>query len=384
MDRAGCSTWLRLLLLDRCEESTLNSSRKYPGEWQSKFGTKLNKCKSFTRFGYHSDCFLIRPSRGESFHAWRTFAAAYPEHFNEAKYRYLVDIKLPGLPLADYFKGLDSTDINWLTGVRLPPRQMSVADVIRVASIKNLAVLDLSDGHVNEASSPALDERVFKSWIELAATEGAFRHLRVLMLGWQEVLSKWIFKHLDSFPSLCCLLVTDSLKMHQKNRSYWEEEAAKYGWVARSAKKSAKSLKPILEDKNFHLGAVSGCYYDAQELFAQLASEKKPSIAARLPVLECWLGGPKRWIHVVEEFPGTRTVWFDNVKINSCGTNYEGGAETETDRDHFKRDREVDSPTKGLLPPPSKRSIAKRRQKGRSAADLLAEFGHVYPGNQTM
>lgn len=293
----------------------------------------------------------------------------------------MIEIQQPGLPLEDYFRGFNSARTSWLTCLRLASRQIAIADVIRVASIKNLAVLDLSDGHVTEASSPAVDERIFRTWAELAVTEGAFRHLRVLMLGWQDVLSKWIFKYLDSFPSLCCLLVTDSLKMHQKNRSYWEEEAARYGWVARSAKKSAKSLKAILDDKSFHSAAVSGTYYDTQELFQQLASDKKPKVASRLPVLECWLGSPKRWLHVVEEFPGTRTVWFDNVKIKSSASDAEKDAETEASHDHVKRERDVDSPTKGLFPPPSKRSVAKRRTKGRSTTALLAEFGYAYPGS---
>lgn len=197
------------------------------------------------------------------------------------------------------------------------------------------------------------------------------------MLGWQEVISKWIFKYLDSFPSLCHVLVTDSLRLHQKNRPFWEEEAAEYGWVARSAKKSARSLKPILDDKNFYLGAVSGCYYNSQELFEQLTQAKKPKIATKLPVLECWLGGPKRWNHVVEEFPGTRTVWFDNVKIKPGGASGEDASEVERSRELFKRDREVATPSNEVRPPPSKKKFAKQKPSRHSATNLLAEFGHA-------
>jgi hypothetical protein len=312
-------------------------------------------------------------SRTESFHAWRTIAAAYPDRFNTGMHRYLIDIKQPGLPLEDYYKGITSVDVKWFTCLRLPPREIPVADVIRIANIKNLAVLDLSDGRANERSAMPLDERVFKTWSELAVN-GAFRHLRVLMLGWQEAISKWIFKYIDCFPSLCIILVTDSLKIHQKNRSYWEEEAAKYGWLARSAKRSAKSLRPLLDDKDFYLGAVSGCYYNSQELFEQLATDKKPDVAARLPLLECWLGSPRLWTHVVEEYPGTRTVWFDNVKVKSSQAKKAQGTEP---RDQNKRARGAETPTAELRSPPSKRAIARHKTEGRSATELLAEFGHI-------
>lgn len=315
----------------------------------------------------------VRFSRSESLHAWRTFATAYPDHFNGGRHRYLIEIKQPGLPLEDYYRGITSIDIKWFTCLRLAPRQVSVADVIRIANVKNLAVLDLSDGNATEASAVALDERVFKTWSELAV-KGAFKHLRVLMLGWQEDISSWIFKYLDTFPSLCHVLITDSLKIHQRSRSDWEVEAAKYGWLARSAKQGAKSLRPLLDDKSFYLGAVSGCYYNSQELFDQLATDKKPEVAGRLPVLECWLASPRLWTHVVDEYPGPRTVWFDNVKTKSAQVR---NAHKPESRDQNKRNRGAETPTEEFPSPPSERRNAKRKAKGRSTTELLAEFGHA-------
>jgi hypothetical protein len=339
---------------------------------------RLRRCKESMSFLLPSATLTICFSHSESFHAWRTLAAAYPDHFNKGAHRYLIDVKQPRLPFEDYYKGITSVDLKWLTCLRIAPREIPVADVIRVANIKNLAVLDLSDGNATEASAIPIDERVFKTWSELAV-KGAFNYLRVLMLGWQEDSSKWIFKYLDTFPSLCYILVTDSLKIHQRNRSEWEVEAAKYGWLARSAKQSAKSLRPLLDDKNFYLGSVSGCYYSSQELFDQLATDKKPDIVTRLPMMECWLGSPKVWTHVVEAYPGTRTVWFDNVKIKSSRVN---NAQVKTaqepePRDQNKRSRDLETPTKELRSPPSKRKTAKRKIKGCSATELLAEFGHI-------
>ena len=318
-------------------------------------------------------------SHSESFHAWRTFAAAYPEYFNSETHRYLIDIKQPRLPLENYYKGIGSVSVKWFTCLRVAPREIPLADVIRIADIRNLAVLDLSDGNATETSAMAIDERVFKAWSELAV-QGAFKHLRVLLLGWQEGVSKCIFKYINNFPSLCYLLVTDSPNIRQRNRSNWEAEAAKHGWLARSAKRSAKSLRPLLDEKAFYPGAVSGCYYSSQELYDQLAAEKNPDTRTRRPILECWIGNPRIWTHVVEEYPGTRTVWFDNTKIKSLQFGHlqaNTGEETEP-RDQNKRSRDLETPTKEphSLPPP-KKTAARRKGRGRSVTELLTELGQV-------
>ena len=311
-------------------------------------------------------------SRSESYHAWRILASVYPEHFRKAKNRYQIEIKQPILPLLEYFKGINSPHSKWLACLRIAPRQISAADLVRISSIKNLTVLDLSDGQTTDDCISTLDERVFKSWAELAESDGAFRHLRVLMLGWQELLSKWIFRYLDSFPSLCCLLVTDSPKIHQRNRPYWEEEATTNGWTAQSAKKSAKRLGPLLDDKNFYLGAISGCYYKAQELYEQGFTDKGSEFPSGLPILECSLGTPKGWTHVVEEYPGTRTVWFVHVK--AIATASQTTSAMNMPRDQSKRVRDVETSPKELRSPPAKKKTAKRKPVSRIATELLAEF----------
>jgi hypothetical protein len=306
--------------------------------------------------------------RGESFHAWRMFASGYPEDFNQPGYRYQLEIKQPSLPLPDYFKGIASPTTNWLTSLRISPRQISSSDLISIAKISNLAVLDLSDGQVTIDDTPStFNERIMRTWVELANTENAFRYLRVLLIGWQNNLSAWIFKYLDSFPSLCYLLITDCRQLHQRNRGDWEEEALSYGWDARHAKKSAKSLKPILDDKTFSLGAVSGCYYHSQDIFEQLANGKMPDMVQRLPVLECSIGTPRLWTHIIDEFPGMRTIWFDNVKTAS---NQSKGKPIEASLrlEQVKRGREVETSTTEEV-----RKLKPRRNM-RNAVELLAEF----------
>ena len=174
---------------------------------------------------------------------------------------------------------------------------MNVQDLVSLHSITNLVVLDLSDTGVEHGSITSnFDERVMRSWAQLAASGQAFQQLRVLMFGWQGNLSDWIFNYTSSFPSLCYVIITECPKMHQTNRADWEPAAQAAGWNGRYAKRSVKSLRPIIGNADFHPGSVTGCFYESQDLFAQLAHRQRPPVVQRLPLLEFWIGTPKQWV----------------------------------------------------------------------------------------
>ncbi|KEF62607.1 uncharacterized protein A1O9_00580 [Exophiala aquamarina CBS 119918] len=322
--------------------------------------------------------------RAESFHGWRTLANAYPhaEEFGQRQYRYFMDVKQPQLSLLDYMTGITSAEPTWLTCLRISPKQLTTSELVSLHKITNLAVLDLSDGQVTiDNNQSTFDERVMRTWGELAMSREAFQYLRVFMFGWQENLSAWIFKYVDQFPSLCQIIVTDCPRMHQKNRSDWEDISKAVGWEGRHAKKSAKSLRPIIADPEFYFGTVSGCYYESMELFENLAaSEATPAVTDPMPLLEISIGSPRQWSHVVEDFPSTRTIVFDNVKTGSWleSTKQQPFMIEHAHRDQTKRARNSDvvSPVGGL--PPSKRGATAvrtmRRKHEKSVMDMLEEF----------
>ncbi|KIW28509.1 uncharacterized protein PV07_08168 [Cladophialophora immunda] len=317
--------------------------------------------------------------RAESFHAWRTLATAYPspEEFGRHEYRYLLDIKFLDMPVTDYFNGLTSKELKWLTCLRISSKEMATSSLVSVHTITNLAVLDLSDGQATiDNGVSKFDERVLRSWAELARSGETFQHLRVIMFGWQEHLSDWIFKYADCFPSLCHIIVTDCPRMHQKNRGLWEPTAQAAGWEARHAKKSAKSLRPIIGDRDFAFGSISGCYYDSLELFSQLVHNRRPSLTDKRPLLEVWMGGPRQWSHIVDDFPSTRTIFLENIKTQSWKAQ-EWPSTTNSNGDPAKRARNQEPATPGSASPPPKRgSRAKPTAKasGKNVTDMLNEF----------
>ncbi|OAG44123.1 hypothetical protein AYO21_01580 [Fonsecaea monophora] len=317
--------------------------------------------------------------RAESFHAWRTLAAAYPssEEFGRREYRYLLDIKQLSVPITEYFNGITSKELQWLVCLRISPKQMAISSLVSIHTILNLAVLDLSDGQVTiDNNLSKFDERVLRSWADLARSGEAFQHLRVILFGWQEHLSDWIFKYTEFFPSLCQIIITDCPKMHQKNRGVWESTAQTAGWEARHAKKSAKSLRPILGSQDFAFGSVSGCYYDSLELYSQLAHKRRPSLADGLPLLEVWIGNPRKWSHIVDDFPSTRTIFLENIKTHSWKAKG-GSSSIRSNREPTKRVRNQDQGTPGAASPPPKRGSRERpviKSGGKNITDMLNEF----------
>lgn len=300
---------------------------------------------------------------GESFHAWRTLASSHGDNFNTLKYRYYIEMRRPPLPFADYFKGLTSTSLNWLMCLRISPKYVDRADLVKIAGISNLAILDLSDNLATVDLSPSrFDERIFKTWAELALEEGAFKHLRVLLFGWQPAISVWIFKYLNSFPALRLPVVTACTEFGQSNRKTWEPIATKAHWEARHAKKSVQLMRATINEENFYFGAVSSMLFDAA-IFGSKISKK--------PVLECWLGGPPAWENVQTVFPkATQTVWLEKVD------NVAGSVQPQKALDQSKRLRDAEVVTKESRSPPPKRTNAKVRPKvnAKTAADLLEEF----------
>lgn len=305
--------------------------------------------------------------RKESFYVWRVFVLAYPTDFSGKDHRYFLQIKAPSLSIPDDFRALTSFALRWLTCLRISPKQLSAADLVSVSSITNLAVLDLSDGqHYIESRESTFDARVLRSWSELARDHRAFQHLRVLMLGWQEKLDAWIFQGLSSFPRLEFLLITDCKHVHHKNHKAWDEEASRYGWSFYPAKRGVKHLKTVFDDGSDAICAVSNLLYDRGHVEHATDTSKQPET----PLLECTYGNPREWSHIIDEFPGTRTVFLYRAELTIPPARE--AARNTAQRETNKRDC-----TSPVLPVGSKRMPPMhdgRKKSKHTLSSLLADF----------
>lgn len=247
-------------------------------------------------------------SHAVSFHIWRTFAAAYGSDFADKAYRYHLDIKMPANRLSDYYRGLDSPQLYWLSCLRISPKQISVPDLVSIAGISNLAVLDLSDGQLYiDNRESTLDLRVFRTWTDLARTGRAFKHLRVLLLGWQENIGAWIFDLLKHFPKLDTIVMTDCKNINHRNSKEWADLAHAAGWNFWPTKRGVKHMRSHISRSSSGVSSIAYLYDMTSESGAARA-DAFPT-ARQYPLLECWLGTPRVWSHIVDDFPSTRTVF---------------------------------------------------------------------------
>lgn len=308
-----------------------------------------------------------------------------------------MSILAPSLPLTDYYAGLNSRSLSYLVALRIAPNYTQTADLIRLSTIRNLSILDLSDSPSTiDHPLSTFDERILRAWADLASPSNRevasrFQNLRILLLGWQDELGFWLFKYLHVFPQLCHVIVTDCRGMQNRNKMMWLHQSRQYGWEPRSAKKSAKSLRPVIDEQgDAVIGRVSGLMYESEEILGELFGQNKEHVEKeRKPVLEMWLNRPRPWTHIVDDFPGTRTVWFDKIGDvqKERREDYQAVTSTAQDNanlkttdslpsDRMKRAREAassgpdsDSQQRPRKLPPRLRSSGKK-----GIGDVLADF----------
>lgn len=188
-----------------------------------------------------------------------------------------------------------------------------------VATISNLTVLDLSDGQLYiENRESNLDQRIFRTWAELARSGRAFGQLRVLLLGWQEKIGSWIFDMLTCFPKLDTVVMTDCRHIHHKNSKDWSRFAAAADWAFWPTKRGVKHLRSCISQSSFGVSNVSYLYDSSNKSVS--GGVDGHAIARERPIVECWLGTPRVWHHIVEDFPGTRTVFFQKSPDHMVST----------------------------------------------------------------
>ena len=284
----------------------------------------------------------------------------------------MLDIRSVEQPVVEYYRGIASKEFQWLICLRVSPKQVTVPDLVSISSISNLSVLDLSDGQLYiENRESTFDQRVMRSWAEMARSGRAFGQLRVLLLGWQEKVDDSIFEWLTAFPRLNMLVLTDCRWLHHKNHKDWEELAWSHDWDFLPTKRGVKHLRSLLDDRSFYVGNVSNMHYESVQL--SNADGVSASPVAKRALLECWLGTPRIWNHVIDEFPGTRTVILQKL------SNAKGIAEKQpVATSEVVNKRQPSSPVSAGNVKRVQGGPPRRRPVMRSSASLLSEMAPAH------
>ena len=103
-------------------------------------------------------------------------------------------------------------------------------------------------------------------------------------------------------------VVTDCHLIDHKNHRDWERYAWDHGWKFMPSKRGVKHLRTLLTDPTFFTANISNLYYESVQASCEVGQVPTPGSAR--PLLECWLGAPRAWSHIIDDFPGTKTVIF--------------------------------------------------------------------------
>ncbi|KAF4183034.1 hypothetical protein CNMCM8694_005022 [Aspergillus lentulus] len=144
---------------------------------------------------------------------WKLFATVYPAEFQGvAKYRSM-KVKWPQMPLREYWSVVKSDTLSWRLVLTLTPSFGRVPELVEIANIKNLVALEITTPlqvmPMLDSSEPhiaGLNDRITRTWSELAETSGAFTHLRILRLYCQPDLTPVGIRYLSALPGLCLII----------------------------------------------------------------------------------------------------------------------------------------------------------------------------------
>ncbi|RLL95742.1 hypothetical protein CFD26_103683 [Aspergillus turcosus] len=144
---------------------------------------------------------------------WKLYATAYPAEFRGvAKYRSM-KVSWPQMTLREYWSVVKSDSLSWRAVLTLTPSFARAPELVEIANIKNLVALEIGRPlHLmpmpdnSEPHVAGLNDRIARTWSELAESSGAFTHLRVLRLYCQPDLSPVGIRYLSALPGLCLII----------------------------------------------------------------------------------------------------------------------------------------------------------------------------------
>ncbi|KAF7164239.1 hypothetical protein CNMCM6106_000820 [Aspergillus hiratsukae] len=144
---------------------------------------------------------------------WKLYATAYPAEFwGVAKYRSM-KVSCPQMTLREYWSVVKSDSLSWRSVLTLNPSFGRAPELVEIAYIKNLVALEIGRPlhllQMPDNSEPhlaGLNDRIARTWSELAESSGAFSHLRVLRLYFQPDLSPMGIRYLSALPGLCLII----------------------------------------------------------------------------------------------------------------------------------------------------------------------------------
>ncbi|KAJ9297751.1 hypothetical protein DTO271G3_3972 [Paecilomyces variotii] len=238
----------------------------------------------------HEMWLCLGKSGKQTMYMWKLFATAYRNEFrNISQYRSM-KIGFPMMPVQDYLGLVNDDDLNWGVSLFLSTIYARTPDLVGISRIKNLVALDVStplhpsfDTLEESLTAVALNDRIIRTWCELARNSGAFRHLRILRLTHQDDISETLFEYLAVLPCLRMLIVRDCKSLGTASSKAF---AGRYGWEVGSKPSVQLDDQQETEDSD----SIYEFYKETFALTDHEANDVAPILAVDAPILDFEIG----------------------------------------------------------------------------------------------
>lgn len=118
------------------------------------------------------------------------------------------------MPMRDYFGLVRSDTFRWRLELTVATEFATVPELVEITTLTNLIALEIiSPPHAqaisDDTESPmtTLNDRILRTWSDLARASKAFTHLQIMRLYHQNDLSTAALRYMRDFPSLRFIIV---------------------------------------------------------------------------------------------------------------------------------------------------------------------------------
>lgn len=232
---------------------------------------------------------------------WKIMTTVYPAFRKEFPCYHMETVTCKQPLRQNYFEILNSENCIWRGILSFPSNLAEVADFVAIASVKNLAVLQINPSY--EVENPAwtgdrvitngdgIQDGVIRSWLEMAESQGSLQHLRFLKMEGQNKLTPHVLPLLRKLPQLQQIVIYKcdcfTRKFNLIHRLKGQDVIVIDGWIIRrqdwivrkEGPEKAKQAEAIQEMYN------DGCHVDSQHLTG-MEPPTPYSLSLDTPVME--------------------------------------------------------------------------------------------------
>lgn len=287
----------------------------------------------------------------KTFYMWKLFATVYPTQFQELSRYRSMKIEGPKMPMRDYLGLARSDSLSWRLVLTVAAELATVPELVEMSALTNLIALEVISPPVQvvmddtELSATALNDRILRTWSELARESKGFAHLRIMRLYHQKELSTVALRYMKDFPSLRLIIlhncpgITSKLSDGSTEINGWEIAA----------------IPELLQSTRLY-----DCYTATKDLGEE---EDQSAMHESIPVLDFQVGQTK-----YRESKRIRGRITQSICLRRC-------IETETLEPVTKKAKLTDEKKQinSGIRNNSKRPVMKER-KGKDLGGLLEEF----------